>query len=65
MLFEKGSMKQRLKYTKVKAGYKLEESCCVDGEHGHGHDCDYGRGYDCGHGHGRGCDHGCDCDCGY
>lgn len=62
-------MKQRLKHTKVKAGYKLEESCCVDGEHGHGHcygGCGYGydRGYDCGHGHGHGCGHGCGYGCG-
>lgn len=44
MPFERESMKRKWKHTKVKAGYKLEESCCVDDEHGRGHDDGRGHG---------------------
>ncbi|OAD06676.1 hypothetical protein MUCCIDRAFT_155374 [Mucor lusitanicus CBS 277.49] len=57
------STRRKSKHTKVKAGYRLEESCCVDDEHGRGYgygcgrehvrvrgDCGYDGRYDCGRG---------------
>lgn len=64
MPFGKGSTRRKWKHTKVKAGYRLEESCCVDGEHGRGHGDGCDRGHDRGYGRdGYGCERG-DCDCG-